>query len=141
MELKYISPYEIKSNEINARRHDLTTMPLCHSIKEFGFLNPILIDMNNVVICGEARLKAARDMGMLEVPVLQVDLTPEQAKQYYILDNSIQERTGWNYTKKRELVNELNIPKGAYGLSDEIREMEEIDGLFTVDDTISLFEI
>lgn len=141
MELKYLSPYDIKSNNLNVRKHDMTVLPLSHSISNFGFINPIVINQDNVVICGEGRLKVAREMGMVSVPVVQVEMSEDDVKRFAILDNTIQEKTGWNHTRKRELVNQLNINKGTFGLGDEIREMEEIDGLFTEDDTISLFEL
>jgi len=61
------------------------------SIKEFGFNQPIVIDKNNVVIVGHGRLEAAKLLGLQEVPVLQVDLTKEQADAYRLADNKLNE--------------------------------------------------
>ena len=68
MEIIYKRPDELIEYEGNARRNDAGVAKVAESIKEFGFLNPITIDENNVIISGHTRLKAARQLGLTEVP-------------------------------------------------------------------------
>lgn len=60
------------------------------SVKEFGFVSPVLIDADDVVIAGHGRLLAADKLGMKTVPVIRLGhLSPEQSKALRIADNSI----------------------------------------------------
>ncbi len=83
----------------NAKVHrDVQVGHIMESIKQFGFVNPILIDVNSVVVAGHGRLKAAVALGMKEVPVIRLsNLTEDQAKALRIADNSIaQSNTSWD---------------------------------------------
>jgi ParB-like chromosome segregation protein Spo0J len=67
------------------------------SIREFGFTNPILIDGNRRVIAGHGRFAAAKELGMEEVPCIDLrHLTEEQKRSYIIADNKITLNGGWN---------------------------------------------
>ncbi len=65
------------------------------SLKEFGFRQPIVVDRDGIVVVGHARLRAARSLGIVEVPVHVADLTPEQAKAYRLADNRTNEEAVW----------------------------------------------
>jgi ParB-like chromosome segregation protein Spo0J len=71
---------------------------IVESIKMFGFVSPILIDANDVVVAGHGRLLAATRLGVDSVPVIRLGhLTEEQTKALRIADNSIaQSGTSWN---------------------------------------------
>lgn len=70
---------------------------LCASIAEFGFTNPILVDERLQIIAGHARYVAARDLGMAEVPCLQVGhLEAKQKRALAIADNRIAELAIWD---------------------------------------------
>jgi len=57
----------------NSRTHsDVQVNKIASSIKEFGFLNPVLIDKDNGIIAGHGRVMAAQKLGLKEVPVLQI---------------------------------------------------------------------
>lgn len=67
------------------------------SIKEFGFKNPIIIDKEKVVVCGHTRLKAAKKLGIKEIPTIKADdLTPAQIKAFRIADNRVSEYATWD---------------------------------------------
>lgn len=67
------------------------------SIANFGFLNPILIDEENRIICGHARWLAAKDLGLPTVPVIRVDhMTGEQKRLYAIAENQTGALGEWN---------------------------------------------
>lgn len=67
------------------------------SISEFGFRVPILVDKNNVIVCGHTRYKAARKLGLTDVPVNVIDdLTDDQIKAFRLVDNKTNEIATWN---------------------------------------------
>lgn len=86
-----IQLHQIKPYENNVKKHPVAQLEaICNSIKQFGFRQPIVIDRNNVIICGHARYEAAAAMGMSEVPCEYAgDLTHDQVNAYRLLDNEI----------------------------------------------------
>jgi ParB-like chromosome segregation protein Spo0J len=67
------------------------------SMDEFGFVNPILLDADGIIIAGHGRLEAAQKRGMKEVPVIRLKhLTQDQAKALRIADNSLPREARWN---------------------------------------------
>ena len=82
----------------NARTHsDEQIAQIAASIKEFGWTNPILIDADNVIIAGHARLLAAKKLGMTEVPtIVLAHLTAAQRRALVIADNQLALGAGWD---------------------------------------------
>jgi ParB-like nuclease domain len=82
----------------NARTHsDEQIAQIAASIAEFGFVNPVLIGGDGVVIAGHGRLLAAQRLGMAEVPVIVLDhLSEAQRRALVIADNRIAENAGWD---------------------------------------------
>lgn len=82
----------------NSRTHSAEQISQIRaSLREFGFINPILIDKNNTVIAGHGRLIAAKAEGITEVPCVKVEhLTEAQRKAYIIADNRLAELAGWD---------------------------------------------
>ena len=82
----------------NARKHSEEQIKqLQSSIREFGFLNPILIDGNHNIIAGHGRVEAARREGMTTIPcVFAEHLTDAQRKAYIIADNRLAEMASWD---------------------------------------------
>jgi DNA modification methylase len=70
---------------------------IARSIREFGFISPVLIDSSGAVLAGMARLEAAKSVGLAEVPAVVVDrLTREQQRAYVLADNRLAELGDWN---------------------------------------------
>lgn len=82
----------------NSRTHnDEQIAQIAASIKEFGFTNPILIGVDDVIIAGHGRLLAAQRMGLKEVPVIRLPhLTETQRRALVIADNKIALNAGWD---------------------------------------------
>ena len=82
----------------NARTHsDQQIAQIATSMAEFGFVNPILIGDDNVIIAGHGRLMAAQRLGMSEAPVIVLGhLTAAQRRALVIADNKIGENAGWD---------------------------------------------
>jgi DNA modification methylase len=82
----------------NARTHSAAQVAqVAGSIAEFGFVNPILVGADNVIIAGHARLLAAKKLGMTEVPVIVLDhLSEIQRRALVIADNRLAMNAGWD---------------------------------------------
>lgn len=78
----------------NARLHsDEQIAAIAASIKEFGFVNPALVDAKGVLVAGHGRILAANSLKMKTVPVIRLGhLTPAQAKAYRLADNRLMEK-------------------------------------------------
>jgi len=82
----------------NAKQHsDSQVTKIASSIREFGFLNPVLIDADYNVIAGHGRILAAKKLGLDEVPCLFVEgLSDAQRKAYILADNRLAEMAEWD---------------------------------------------
>lgn len=82
----------------NPRTHsDAQIAQIAASIAEFGFNNPILVDMKAGIIAGHGRLLAARKLQLKEVPVIVLDhLTEAQKRAYILADNQLALNAGWD---------------------------------------------
>ena len=82
----------------NARTHSKEQISkLRSSLREFGFINPVIIDADNGIIAGHGRLLAAKEEGYTEVPCVLADhLTEAQKKAYILADNRYAQDAGWD---------------------------------------------
>lgn len=84
----------------NAKKHDKRQINnVAESIKQYGFVQPIVIDRDGVIVIGHCRALAAKKLGMQEVPCVCVDdLTPEQVNALRIVDNkSAEDGASWDF--------------------------------------------
>lgn len=89
---------EITPYENNPRHNDQAVEYVANSIKQFGWKVPIVIDADGVIVAGHTRWKAAKSLGIKEVPcVVADDLTEEQVKAYRLADNKVAEISSWDY--------------------------------------------
>ena len=93
----------------NSRTHsDEQVAQIAASIKEWGFTNPILIDIDGEIIAGHGRLMAAQKLGLTEVPcITAVGWTDAQKKAYVIADNKLALNAGWDMEALRIELDEL----------------------------------
>lgn len=98
LKVAYVPVGELKRYSRHARTHDERQIEqIKASIAAFGFVSPLLIDQNGVLIAGEARLLAAEALGFERVPVLRLDhLTEADAAALRIADNRLAELAGWD---------------------------------------------
>lgn len=128
----------------NARTHSGEQVAqIAASIKEFGFINPVIVDPTGSIIAGHGRVLAARQLGLKEVPTLQVDhLTDAQRKAYILADNKLALNAGWDTDLLRVELGELDgagfdlglIGFGADELAILFAEPAQLDGITDPDD-------
>lgn len=100
----------IKPYNKNAKKHPRKQVEqVAASIKEFGFNQPIVVDKKGVIIVGHGRYEAAKTLGLAEVPVLEVDLTDDQANAYRLADNKLNE-SEWDMQLVVEELKTLSAP-------------------------------
>lgn len=82
----------------NSRTHsEEQVAKIAASIKEFGFLNPVIVDGDNGIIAGHGRIMAAQKLGMEQVPTIEAShLTDAQRRAYIIADNRLALDAGWD---------------------------------------------
>ena len=109
IKIEFRSVFKLKPFARNARTHsEQQVAQIAASIEEFGWTNPILIDGNDGIIAGHARLLAAQKLEMTEVPVIVLDhLTPAQRKALVLADNKLALNAGWDENLLRIELEEL----------------------------------
>ena len=106
MQMKKIA--DITPYEKNPRKNDEAVKYVAESIKQFGFKVPIVIDKNGVIVAGHTRYKAAKELGMDEVPcIVADDLTDEQIKAFRLADNKVSEKAEWDFNLLNEELDDL----------------------------------
>jgi DNA modification methylase len=109
--ISYKDPAGLKARAGNPRTHTAKQIKqIAASIKEFGFISPILIDGDGGIIAGHGRVEAAKLIGMGDVPTVRVDhLTPAQIRAYVIADNKLAENAGWDRALLALELQELSV--------------------------------
>ena len=130
-ELKLINIDELIPYANNARTHSKDQInKLRSSLREFGFINPILIDKDYNILAGHGRVMAAREEGIKEVPCVLVEhLTEAQKKAYILADNRLAMDAGWDdemLALELENLKELDFDMDLTGF-----DAAEIDELFS----------
>ena len=121
LNIKDIIPYKN-----NAKKHDKTQINnVAESIKQFGMVQPIVIDKNNEIVIGHCRYEALKKLKRKEAPcVIADDLTEEQIKKLRNLDNKLNE-SDWDYDLLKFDIEDLDFSD--FDIDWEIPEFQETD--------------
>lgn len=128
MEIIYKNIKDLKPYEKNPRKNNEAVKYVAKSIEEFGFKVPVIIDKNNVIVCGHTRYKASKKLGYTEIPcIIADDLTEEQIKAFRLADNKVSEKAEWDFNLLTEELDDIfNIEMSDFGFEIDIEEVEEI---------------
>lgn len=131
MQIIYKKIDDVIPYENNPRKNDEAVDYVAKSIKEFGFKVPIIVDKNNVIVTGHTRLKAAKQLGLKEVPTIMADdLTEEQIKAFRLADNKVSEFANWNFDLLNfELDDISNINMEDFGFSEVNIDWDDVEDL------------
>ena len=117
----------------NARTHNKEQiLKLRSSLREFGFVNPVIIDKAYNVLAGHGRIEAAKEEGIAEVPCVYADhLTEAQKKAYILADNRMALDAGWDeelLSVEMQELQELGFDLGLTGFDEsEIADLFDIN--------------
>ena len=107
----------------NAKKHDKKQIAnVAESIRQYGFVQPIVVDRDDVIIIGHCRALAAKKLGMDEVPCVSMDdLTPEQVNALRLVDNKSNE-SDWDFDLLADELSGLDLSAFDFdwGLRDEL---------------------
>lgn len=123
MEIKMVSVADIIPYENNPRKNADAVKYVKNSIEQFGFKIPMVLDANNVIVCGHTRFLAAKKLGMKEVPCTYADdLTEEKIKAFRLADNKTAEFAEWDIERLSIELQDLEINMADFGF-----EIDDID--------------
>lgn len=127
MDIQYRSIDDLKAYENNPRNNDPAVDAVAASIKNFGFKVPIVIDKNDVIVCGHTRVKAAEKIGMKVLPcVVADDLDEEKINAFRLADNKTAELAEWDIEKLVEELQDISeIDMSEFGFDVSVFEEEE----------------
>lgn len=132
---------ELIPYENNPRYNDRAVNDVAKSIELYGFKVPIVIDKNNVIVCGHTRVKAAEQLKMQSVPcIVADDLTDEQIRAFRIADNKAAEGADWDFEKLEIELEGLDFSEFDFGFDfdffneDENSTESEEQEAFSIDE-------
>lgn len=120
----------------NPRNNDEAVDKVAASIHEFGFKVPVVVDGENVIVCGHTRVKAAKKLGLATVPcVVADDLTEAQIKAFRLADNKVSEFATWDFEKlELELADLPEMEMTAFGFDLQENNEDETPEDFVEDE-------
>lgn len=119
MKIKDVSLKDLIPYENNPRFNDDAVDGVAESIKDFGFKVPMVIDKNNVIVCGHTRYKAAEKLGLESVPcVVADDLSEEEIKKFRIIDNKAGEVAEWDFDKLSIEIADMDLDLSDFGFDE-----------------------
>lgn len=108
MNIHHLNPNTLTPNPQNPRKLEDAIKPVAQSIKEFGFLQPIVINDDGVILAGHARCQAALSLELDSVPVVKAsDLTQDQQNAFMLADNRLSENAAYDNGMLAEVLQQL----------------------------------
>lgn len=136
MDIQWISIDAIRPYDRNPRKNSKAVTKVADSLKTYGWQQPIVVDVDNVIIAGHTRWLAAKQLKMEKVPVLVANhLTPEQVRAYRIADNRLSEEADWDKAllcEELALLKEMDVDLSLTGFSEG--ELTQLLGAFSDED-------
>ena len=125
MQIVYKKTKDLTPYANNPRKNDESVEYVAESIREFGFKVPIVIDKDGVIVTGHTRLKAAKKLGLKEVPcIIADDLTEDQIKAFRLVDNKVSEFSDWDFDKLDIEIGDIDIDLEQFGFEFENEYLE-----------------
>lgn len=111
MKIQKIKISSIKPYFNNPRENNNAISPVAESIQRYGFIKPIIVDKDGVIMAGHTRYFAALRLNLNIVPVIYSDLSEEKAKLFRIADNKLAEKSVFDEDKLIEELRSLELPE------------------------------
>lgn len=129
MKIKDIDIDKIKPYAGNQKEHpEKQVENIATSIREFGFIQPLVLDKENEIVIGHGRFLAAQKLELKTAPVVYVEnLTKEQVRKLRIIDNKLNE-SAWNVEKLKADLDELDFSEFDISFEDLFETLDEMSG-------------
>jgi DNA modification methylase len=131
LQVTYLNIELLRASAGNPRTHSRRQKEqLARAIKRFGFTVPVVVDEEGAILAGHARVEAARMLGMVEVPTLQLaDMSEVDKRAYVIADNKLAQNAGWDPALLKAEFEFLTTLDFDFDVAVTGFELPEIDGL------------
>lgn len=129
MKIKDIDIDKIRPYAGNQKEHpEKQVENIATSIREFGFIQPLVLDKENEIVIGHGRFLAAQKLELKTAPVVYVEnLTKEQVRKLRIIDNKLNE-SAWNVEKLKADLDELDFSEFDISFDDLFETLDEMSG-------------
>jgi DNA modification methylase len=107
LQVQYVATAKLVPWQDNPRLNEQAVAPVVKSIRKFGFNAPIVCNVHNRIIAGHTRWKAAKRLGLSKVPVVKINLTPQDESAYAIADNKTGQLAEWDTPKLKQILDRL----------------------------------
>jgi DNA modification methylase len=142
-QIEWVAPEDLKSNPLSTRAHNRKQLlMLGTSIARYGFRIPVIADETNLLLSGHARVQAAKEIGLKEIPVFRAcNLSEADQRAFMIAENRLAQLSSWNDDALRRELNflsdlDIDFDFAAIGFTtpevDFILEAEEEDNATAV---------
>lgn len=131
-EIRLVNACDIRYHPLNPRRNIRSAKMVAKSILAYGYINPIVVDEEGIILAGNTRFRALEMLGVNEFDVLVVKGLTEQEKiGFLIADNKTNEYSQWNYTALQRLVDKHGDKSAMreIGITTESDNKDELDKL------------
>lgn len=131
MELQIMALQDIKPYKRNARKNDHAVDAVAESIRQCGYVAPIIVDEDCVILAGHTRWKALKQLGRDQCEVVvRPGLSEEQKRKYRLLDNKTAELAEWDYELLAAELDGLEFAEFDFGFFEDGKfSDEELEGL------------
>ena len=98
VQFEYVDINDITPYDWNPRDNADAVSAVANSISSFGFIVPVVLDSDNVLVAGHTRIEAAKQLGIQEAPVIRASyLTQAQLNAFRVIDNKVAEQAKWDF--------------------------------------------
>ncbi len=134
----YLSVASLIPNSRNARKHSKKQInKVAASLREFGFVNPVIIDEHNIILVGHCRVESAKLLGLYEVPTIRLThLTEAQKRAFALADNRLAEDADWDFEILAVELKELSELNLDVVIESTGFESHEIDRIIETDEAV-----
>jgi DNA modification methylase len=129
-----VPPHALRAASRNARTHSKKQIgQIAASIQRFGFVSPVIVDHRNRIVCGHARVEAAKTLNLARVPIKRISphLSEAEVRAFALADNKLAEKAGWDPALLAAEFEDLALalPELGLDLSTTAFEPHEIDSI------------
>jgi len=132
-ELRWVKMSDLKPYGANPRHNNKSAKVVAESIKAYGYINPIIVTEDLMILAGHTRFKALKLLGVEEIDVLVIKgLTEQQIHGFVIADNRVGEFSTWNFSamdrllSKKEIASDTLKNLGMMSVADNKKELEDL---------------